>query len=77
MQYLLDGQRPEGQGSCTVNERETAPDGDALALRSVGALAYVTAELDALQIQLEALPQWRPARPLLAELAWARRKLSK
>ena len=54
---------------------DTAPDADALTLRSVGALAYVTAELDALQAQLEALPQWRPARPLLAELAWVRTKL--
>lgn len=43
-----------------------------LAMRSAGAMAYVLAELDALEARLRAPARWRPARRLLAELDWVR-----
>ena len=51
------------------------PD-DALALRSAGALAYVTAELDVYEQALARLPDWRPARALEAEARWVRERIN-
>ncbi|HUS80355.1 MAG TPA: dynamin family protein, partial [Armatimonadota bacterium] len=49
--------------------------GDALAMRSAGALAYLEAELDGFEAELRALPDWAPARVLLSEAAWLRDKI--
>jgi len=49
---------------------------DARAMRSAGRLAYLTAELDALEARLHAASLWLPARALTAELNWVRGKLS-
>jgi len=49
--------------------------GDALAMRSAGALAYIEAEIDGLEAELAALPDWAPARALAAEARWVRDKV--
>lgn len=49
-----------------------APDPDRLAMRSVGALAAVTAQLDAIAARLVQTPDWTPAAPLTAQLDWVR-----
>lgn len=56
-----------------MNGSQQAPD--ALAMRSAGALAYIEAEMDSLEEQLQQAPDWRPARMLLAELDWLRGKV--
>lgn len=57
-----------------MNDLPSAP-GEALAMRSAGALAYVEAELDGLRQALTDLPDWAPSRMLLAEAAWLRERL--
>jgi len=49
-------------------------DHDRLALRSTGALAGMTAELALLQSRLASASDWRPAKPLLAEIAWVQQQ---
>jgi len=49
---------------------------DILEMRSAGALAYVRAEVDSVEEALTGLPDWRPARALLAEARWVRDRIS-
>ena len=44
-------------------------------MRSAGALAYITAGIDASEEQLRSAPTWRPGQLLLAEAAWLRDKI--
>ena len=52
------------------------PDYDAAMLRGIAALANYHSELDSLEEQLSAAPNWSPGGPLLAEIAWCRGKLN-
>ncbi|MHB1356053.1 MAG: GTPase [Anaerolineae bacterium] len=61
-----------------MNPGNTLPslqDTDIAALKGISQLAYITAELETLESTLNAASQWRPAKVLLAELAWCRGKL--
>jgi len=58
-----------------MSENPHAWDHDALEMHSIGALASVGSELDELTALIEALPDWRPARALLDQGAWLRKKL--
>lgn len=60
----------------TSTPSDWAAQDDARAMRSAGRLAYLTAELDALEGRLRAASLWLPARALTAELTWVRGKLS-
>jgi len=59
-----------------MSNRHAAPDRDTLAMHSAGALAYVNAELDTLEAQIQAAPTWKRGRALLAEVEWAREKIA-
>jgi energy-coupling factor transporter ATP-binding protein EcfA2 len=54
----------------------SAQDTDIAALKGISQLAYITAELEALETTLRAASHWRPAKVLLAELAWCQGKLA-
>lgn len=58
-----------------MNGRLREVGGDDLAMRSVGMLAYIEAELDAMEDMLALVPTWRPAQALRAQAAWVRQKV--
>ncbi len=59
----------------TTNAPSPVSDADAAVLKGISLLAYTTAELDGMEADLRAAPQWRPAKALLAELGWCRGKI--
>lgn len=59
----------------SIPTEDALPGRYAAALRGVAVVAYLEAELDALEAPLRRAPHWRPSTGLLAQIGWSRERI--